>query len=277
MNTTTRLNQLNREAERSGDTPPRRKSATRPRPVRLTDRDLELLAFVAAHRFVHAAHVQAWLGTDRSIAYRRLTLLAGAGLLRYERVFHAQPGVFLISHGGLAVIDSPLPKPQIDLRTYRHELGAVWLWLAGRRGDHGSVERLWTEREMRHHDQTSDPVHDDRFGAPLGGCDRGGQPRVHYPDVLVISPDGSRVALELELSLKGRRRLEEILLAYTLDQRIERVVYVTDQPAVARKLELLGAGLQLDQRLVVRYFPAWENRQRLDMRWAGNITGRSES
>src|SRR5690348_5677130 len=87
----------------------------RARPFRLTDRDLELLAFVAAHRFALAAHLQAWLGTTSAVAYRRLAALVDVGLLSYRRIFHAQPGCYLMTNGGLAVIDSELPRPAIDL------------------------------------------------------------------------------------------------------------------------------------------------------------------
>ena len=51
-----------------------------------------LLAFVAAHRFVLAAHLQMWLGTSFAVASRRLVALVDVGLLSYRRIFHAQPG-----------------------------------------------------------------------------------------------------------------------------------------------------------------------------------------
>lgn len=236
------------------ESPSQVRRARRAHPFRLTDRDLELLGFVAAHRFVLAAHVHEWIGADRSVAYRRLGALVDAGLLRYERIFHAQSGIFQITNGGLAVIDSHLPRPTIDLRTYRHEIGVVWLWLAARAKAFGEVDSLLSEREMRSHDQRSD-VDGTRFAATIDGYDRAGRPRVHHPDVLIIGPDRSQIALELELSMKGRQRLEQILLAYAIDQRIRQVVYLTDQAGVATAINQAVEQLNLRDRVVVRYFP----------------------
>jgi hypothetical protein len=206
----------------------------RARPFRLTARDLELLEFVAAHRFVLACHVEALLGVDRAVAYRRLSGLAGVGLLAHQRIFHAQPGVYRITDGGLAVIDSQLSVPSVDLRTYRHDVGLVWLWLAARQHRFGHADWVLAEREMRSLDHRADDE-TSRFSIPQHGNDRHGRPRVHYPDVVVVGSDGG-VALELELSLKGRTRLEEILLGYAHDAHVRRVVYVTDRSPVAKAL-----------------------------------------
>ena len=211
----------------------------RPLPVRLTARDLELLQFIAVHRFVEAAHVHELLGADRTVTYRLLSRLTSAGLVRYERIFHAQPGIFLITHGGLAVIHSALPKPTVDLRLYRHERLVVWLWLAAQQGSFGESTELLTERQLRHRLQTSG----DPGPVPaLGGFDRAGRPRVHYPDLVVHHPDGQLTGVELELSVKGRRRLEEIILAYQLDHRYRQVTYLTDQQPVAKALNTVIDG-----------------------------------
>jgi hypothetical protein len=230
----------------------------------LTERDLDLLVFIASHRFVHARHVTEWIGADRAVAYRRLSGLSVHGLVHYERIFHAEPGVFQITNGGLAVCNSPLPRPKVDLRTYRHDAGTVDLWLQARAGAFGPVGRLLTEREMRHHDLAPEPVDGVPFGFRIGGYDRAGRPRVHFPDMLTIAPALGRVALELELSLKGERRLEEILLGYALDDRINQVVYLADQPHVHRTLTELIARLNLAERVSCRYCPGWENRHEMD-------------
>jgi hypothetical protein len=77
---------------------------------------------------------------------------------------------------------------------------------------------------------------------------------MHFPDLLAIREDGARVAFELELSVKGRRRLEGILLGYATEPRLARVVYVTDSRRVATVLEELVRNLRLTGRVEVRYF-----------------------
>jgi hypothetical protein len=228
-------------------------SSRRAHRVQLTDRDLALLEFVAAQRFVLAAHVREWLGVSEAFAYRRLSRLAGVGLLNYQRIFHAQPGCYLITNGGLAVIDSALPRPSIDLRTYGHDLGVVWLWLGAREGRFGCPDRLLSERLMRSCEQGGDGAAVERFGVPVEGYDRSGRPRIHYPDVLVVAPDGGRVALELELSLKSRHRLERILVGYGGERRLRCVVYVTHSRSVANAVQGVAASFGLGDLIDVRY------------------------
>jgi hypothetical protein len=226
----------------------------------LTERDLELLRFVAQHRFVLAAQVEVWLGAHEVIAYRRLGGLVRSGLLVYERLFHNRPGCYRISGAGLALAESDLPRPVIDLRCYRHDVGVVWLWLAAA-GDRRTPVDVFSERRMRSHDESPDNG-PNRFAIPLGGYAPSGRPRVHYPDVLFVRRDGSRVAFELELTLKSRSRLEAILAGYS------RLVYLTDRLKVARAIEELGVLFGLDGRLSAHYL---DGANRNPDRWVWNM------
>jgi len=218
----------------------------------LTDRDLGLLRFAAAHRFVLARQAQAWLGASEVVAYRRLKGLVGADLMSYERLFHHRPGCYRVTTAGLAVIESPLPRPLIDLRSYRHDTGLVWLWLHAWRGALGPYRQLLSERDMRSHDQRPDSACG-TFAIPLGGYARGGKRRVHFPDIVICHEDGSRVALELELTLKSRARLEAIFAGYTAERRIARIIYITDAAAVAAAVSEMVAMFGLDARVEVHY------------------------
>lgn len=226
-------------------------------PVRITHRDLELLRFIGAHRFVLAEHVHYLLGRDRSITYRLLARLARKGLIRYERVFHHQPGVFMITSRGLAVCEMRLPKPRIDLRIYRHEQHVPTVWLAATAGYLGDPARVFTERELRHHNQTgaltSEVLVAGPLAARLGGVDRAGNPRLHHPDVLIIHPDGLLTALELELTLKSRTRLREIVLGYGLDGRFHKTVYFTNQNHVAGALLQLSSEFGTGGKVIVKH------------------------
>jgi hypothetical protein len=230
----------------------RRSPRDRARGFCLTDRDLDLLGFAAAHRFVLAGQVEVWLGAHEVVAYRRLKGLVRAGLMIYERLFHARPGCYRVSTTGLAVIESSLPRPTIDLRTYRHDIGAVWLWLAAGHSERGRRLQVLSERQMRSHDQRPDQG-GASFAIPLGGYAPGGKPRAHFPDVVLVDEHGARTAFELELTLKSRSRLEAICAGYAADCRVERVVYLTDREAIAVALEEMRLMFGLDGRLRVHY------------------------
>jgi len=219
----------------------------------VTDRDRQLLRFVAAHRFVLAAHVQAWLGPCMSVCYRRLDALTNAGLLTYRRIFHAQPGCYQITNGGLGLAGSDLPRPKIDLRTYAHDSDLVWLWLAAHQGQFGDTKTLLAEREMRHHDQLQEPF-GERFRLELIGVGAHGRPRLHYPDVLVVRTDGHQVAVELELTLKSRRRLSTILAAYSARPGL-KVMYFTSSRAVTTAIQEAAAAVGVEELVQVRQLP----------------------
>lgn len=233
----------------------------------MTNRDLALLEFVAGHRFVLAWQVMHWLDAGEVVAYRRLKGLVAEGLLSYRRVFHHRPGCYQITRAGLGVIESELPRAQIDLRTYRHDVGVVWVYLAAVNGSFGPYERVLSERHMRSADQRRE-VGDESFAIPLGGYTPNGSVRTHYPDVVLARGDGSRIAIELELTLKSRRRLEAILAGYAGEPRLAHLVYFTDRPAVAHAVREASLLVGLDSRLEVDYFEpaperdverAWQN------------------
>jgi hypothetical protein len=212
------------------------RAQSRPAPaIRITDRDRAALEFVAEHRLVLAAHVQSLLGVSAAVAYARVRALSGAGLLRCDRIFHARPGCYRITGKGLGLVGSELPRPAIDLRCYDHDVGVAWLWLAARNGAFGDLREILSERRMRSSDAGSDG-RADPLGVRLGGVSPKGGARLHYPDLMLTDAGGNRIALELELSGKGRARLEGILAGYAFDARVDAVAYLTDDPKIAHKV-----------------------------------------
>jgi hypothetical protein len=193
--------------------------------VRLTDRDLELLAFLARHRLVHSGHVAALLGVADRRAREILRRLADGRYVRGETVFAEQRACYRIRRKGLEAVGGGLPAPGLDLRSYEHDMGLAWLWLAARGGAFGPIREALSERQLRSHDEAPERT-EPPLAVRLGGFGRGGRERLHYPDLLLLRPDGRRIALELELSPKPRRRLEGILAGYGADPGIDAVLYL---------------------------------------------------
>ena len=206
------------------------------RRIALTERDRELLAFMAEHRMVLAHHAAELLGVKTDTAIARLSRLAGAGLVRAEPRFSHEPPMHLITARGLRTIACGLPRPRSDPRAYEHDCGVAWLWLAARRGTFGPLEEVIAERRLRSHDGARE-AGVEPLGVRLGGVGPGGRERLHYPDLVLRTADGRRVAIELELTPKSRTRLERVLSGYGADPRIDAVVYLIENPAIARSLE----------------------------------------
>jgi hypothetical protein len=219
--------------------PPPKSRALAPRRAALTDADLELLRFLSEHRFVLPDHGAALLGVTPVTAQRRLDRLADGGYARRAAVFKGRPPMHLITAAGLRVLGSTLPTPNLDLHNYQHDIGVAWLWLAARRGTFGPLSEILAERTLRSRDGAADRESQARqaLGVRLGGTGPRGRERLHYPDLLLRTADRRWAALELELSSKGRTRLESILSGYGSDPRIAGVVYLVHSQTVARSVE----------------------------------------
>ncbi len=215
------------------------------------DADRRVLALAAEHRLVLAAHVRGLLGVSAGAASARLRALRKAGYLRYHRKL-AGPGCYQIDRPGLAVIASALPRPRdIDLAGYRHDVGLAWLWLAAHRGAFGAVDRVVSEREMRSHDGRQD-AGAEPLGVRLPGVGPRGGDRRHYPDLVLETATGHRVAIELELTTKTRGRRREILGGYAIDSRIDAVLYLAETASAMRAIERSAADLGLSSLIHVQ-------------------------
>jgi len=213
--------------------PRRRRGAARPAvALALTQRDLAVLAFAAAHRFVTAAHIAVLPVVSEPAADDRLVELSDAGYLGREQVFDAEPAAHRITGMGLRAAGSDLPAPRrLNLAHYHHDDGLAWLALMARRGRFGELREIAGERHMRSLDgRDGDP--DTRYGVRLGGIGADGRPRLHYPDLILTRATGERVAFELELTGKTTARRELILAGYGADRRIDSVVYLVERRAV---------------------------------------------
>jgi hypothetical protein len=204
--------------------------------ARLGDSDVRILAFAAEHRFFLCAHARTVLGLSTRSASSRLRNFVNAGWLHYERKL-AGPGCYQITRRGLNLIASTLPRPHaVDLATYDHEVGLGWLWLAAERGAFGALQGVWSERRMRSEDgRCADSA--ERLRVRLLGVGPYGGERRHYPDLLLDTAGGHRVAVELELTLKGPARRVEILGGYALDGRIDAVLYLVETERAGRAIE----------------------------------------
>jgi hypothetical protein len=233
--------------------------------VQLTDRDRMLLSFVADHRLVLAGQVQVLLGASDWVTRGRLRALSRAGYLAQHRLFHQQPACYQATRRGLAAIGSDLPKPRIDLRSYMHDVGLGWLWLSARAGSFGPVSEVLSERQLRSHDGLPGSGRErERLGVRMFGFGPGGREQLHYPDLLLRTPDGKRIAIELELTAKGRTRREKILSGYGADRRIDLVVYLVNRPEVERSVRASASKLGISEFVHVQSFAWTPSMERLD-------------
>ncbi len=198
-------------------------------------RDRQVLEFVAEQRLAVTPQIEVLLGVTARVAQDRLRTLGKGGYLDRRRIFDGYPACARITAAGLAVIGSSLPVPRIDLACYQHDVGRGWLWLAARAGRFGSLTEVLTVRRLRSGDARVGRSERAR-GIGIGGVGPGGREQLHYPDLLLRTAGGRCVALELELSAKGPRRLERIMMGYAADARIDAVLYLVPDRALGQQI-----------------------------------------
>jgi hypothetical protein len=226
-----------------------------PPPAPQGSSDVKLLRFAAEHRFVLAPQLARL--EDRSLpsVQRTLRRLTAAGLLTSERPLRHEPAAHRVTRAGLAAAGSDLRAPRpIDLAEYRHDVGLAWLHVAAHRGRFGEVAQLVSERRMRSEDRRADrPPDTPRHGVALWP---GRGPRLHYPDLALVTAGGHRVAFELELSTKAPAHRERILAAYGADPRVDVVVYLVPTRAAGEAILRSATRAGARDKLRVQRF-AW--------------------
>ena len=231
----------------------------------MTEDERKILEFGAQHRAILLGHVQALLNVSASDADRRLADLARRGLTRHHRTHHRQAGHHQITSRGLAAIHSPLPEPRFEtIREHRHDMSLPWLTLLAQRGGLGTVERVVTERAMRHHDAIqrlreqhrpqpdSEPDDEPIYGVALGtGRDK--TVVRHYPDLMLTTPQG-RVAIELQARQPAPHQLATQIVAYGADPHIVTALYLVDNPQIGETVQTTAARLGLSNPTHVQTF-----------------------
>lgn len=205
--------------------------------VPLDETDLAVLGPLAEHRILTVPQVALLLGVGERTAARRLNRLARARLVRMQRIFTGTPAAAAISSAGLRALGSPLRAPQLNLNEYRHDVGVAWLWLAARAGGLGETATVNAERSMRAQDAAAvargEAVN---WGIGLGLLGRHGRPERHYPDLMLVTAAGQRIAIELELTGKSARRMTRIMTAYASEARVEHVLYLAADRGIAGRV-----------------------------------------
>jgi hypothetical protein len=230
--------------------------------VALGEDHIRILEFLAEHRVCVLPQLPVLLGCSPRTASGRLRALLELGLAARERVFEGHPAACWITPRGLAWLESGLPAPHLDLKGYRHDVGVAWLWLAAQNGAFGRLDRVVSERAMRSEDRrpgepwvgdlhSSDSARP-RHGIGVAAAGPRGGLALHYPDLLLATATGHRVAVELELTGKGPRRLDRIMLGYAADPQIDGALYLCPGRSMGLRVQAAARRAGISDRVQVQ-------------------------
>jgi hypothetical protein len=196
----------------------------------LTDRDRAIVDWVGRLGAAGAVDVMARFEMGRSQAYRRLGAVVGAQLVEPWRLLHRRPALYVATRAGLAWAGLGRYEPcRLGVVTAHHYALCAHLSVVLERTEPGAM--VWSEREVRAAELDA--------GRAIASAEQGrlpdGRPRLRRAD-LVLMPCGQArrpVAVEVELAVKGARRLEAICRAWARCRLVDSVRYYAS-PAAAR-------------------------------------------
>ena len=211
------------------------------RRLALTPRDEELVRWVARHGLVSAEQVGRRFFPSMWAAWRRLRRLEAAGLVRREPAFRDLPYVVRVTAAGARLAECDVLPARLDPGLLRHALAVVDLSDELLAGNPGS--RWTTERELRR----------DRMRAAR---DDPQERQRRTPDGLLALADGRRVAVELDLTPKRTRKLEQLADAYALDPAVDSVWWFLPSATAAGRMRELVAERGLEHLIDPRVWRA---------------------
>jgi hypothetical protein len=193
-------------------------------------REREVVARIGRIGACELGHVRRRFRVGRSVAYSLVRRLIEAGLLERVETLPGDPTLSRATLNGLRYVHLPFPLATVSAHQVDHwaACASVALWAEERWGNRA----VMSERELRRLEAESE--------RPIGSCvvgeHRGGYEARHRPDLLVTD-NGSPIAIEVELTPKAPRRLEAIVRGFRRARHLEQTIYVVGDATTRRAVE----------------------------------------
>ena len=182
-------------------------------------RDRELVRFVGRHGAVAIEHVMARMCVGRTAAYRRVAACMGRGLLERLDLVREEPSLLRATRAGLRYAGLGLGVAVVSPGSVDHWLRCATTALA--LSEEFGPERVLSERELR----LLKRIEGRAIASAKVGELPGGEPRLHRPDLAVLAEE-RLIAVEVELTPKAPRRLEQLIRAWRRAGWVAEVRYL---------------------------------------------------
>jgi len=183
--------------------------------MKITARDIEILKFINEFGFCEIIHIERKFNLKKPRCYQILQRLTEANLIKHERVFHAKHGAFYLTRQGATYSNLPAIK-NIPKDNYQHQLTVldIYFQLTKQFANSSWLSERYIKREKSTY------------------CV--GKKIRHLCDGVLILPDDKQIAIEVELTMKTKERLEDIIFSYVLHKRIKEVWYYCSPEIIER-------------------------------------------
>ena len=217
----------------------------------LTKRDREIVRWIGRHGAVQAQHVMTRFSIGRTAAYRRLHELVEFELIRRHRLLYNDAGLLTATPDGLRWADlQRLTPARISLALLPHTIASAAL-AALLEPTLTADATLLSDREHRAAERAAAQP----LASAIMGSDRGDRGALHRPDLVLIGAGGEPItAIEIELTLKTKARLERILRGYLRNRNLATVRYYAP-PQIAKAVERAARATGADGLLELAALP----------------------
>jgi hypothetical protein len=217
----------------------------------LTKRDREIVRWIGRHGAVQAQHVMTRFAIGRTAGYRRLHELVEYGLVRHHRLLYNDAGLLTATPDGLRWADlDRLTPARVSLALLPHTIASAAL-AALLEPKLAIDQALLSDREHR----AAERVAAQPLASAIMGSDRGDRGALHRPDLVLMGPGGEPMtAIEIEMTLKTKARMERILRGYLRNRNLATVRYYAP-PQIATAVERAARATGADQLLEVAPLP----------------------
>lgn len=208
-------------------------------------RDREMLRYVGQQGVVSLDHVMTAMSAGRSVTYERVARCIEMGLLERHEVLRTEPSILRATRGGLRYAGLGLPVASISPGNVDHDLrcASVALKIAEKVG----LGLVIPEREIAFMEQhTGEPFASAQIETSSGRVSS------HRADLAVRMRNGELHAIEVELTPKAPRRLEEIVRGWRRFRGVNLVVYICREGKTHRGVKRAIERTQAGDSVVVR-------------------------
>ena len=185
--------------------------------IRLVGRDYEVFRALECWRVVLGRHIPALAGFEGQKACdRRMRKLIEAGYIERKKILYGVPGLYSNTAKAKQIASLPARSEKIRVEQIPHDITVLDTAIFFHKAKGIAWDAITSEKQM--HQQ-------DGFGT-----------RKHRPD-FVITTNDKTCAVEVELSLKARARLESIIKANFMDYDFQLWVVPDRQCKIYQILE----------------------------------------
>lgn len=173
----------------------------------LKEKEIKLLHFVHEFGFCEMKQIMRQFAIKKSIAYSRMEMLTRLGFVKHLYMINGRSRAYCLTHKGISSLELDLPPvKKIQPNHYEHHLSVMDVYLR-LKALHPDTVWITERRLMKQYHVNS------------------ARKSEHRPDSVLIFSDGKQCAIEVELSLKMRGRLKEIVFGYGLQDIFKEVWY----------------------------------------------------